>query len=137
MGFGNNDYQQQQSGYKGLERFDITVRVIECIDLMGDLFTSLRFSGINRDSSDVYKSFINAFFKVFHITAGMLSDKDLELIADIEASFMGDLTLTPDTSSRFLTHFEDYLHAMKKAGIYDPAIMKQFFNPAQAWEKSI
>lgn len=138
MGYrGSEDYSQQQVGYKGLERFDITIRVIECIDLMGDMFTTLRFTGINSDSQDVYKAFVNSFFKVFHITAGMLPEKEIELITEVESAFQGDLNLTPELASKFLSLFEDYLHAMKKAGIYDPTVVKQFWNPATAWEKSI
>jgi hypothetical protein len=133
----NQDYQQQQAGYKGLERFDITIRVIENIDLMGDLFTSLRFRGINAESERVWETFINAFFKLFHITASMLTQEEAKLVVDIETSFTMSLTLTPEASSRFLTHFEDYLFCLKKCGIYDPAVIKQFFNPASSWEKSV
>lgn len=66
MGFYDNN-QYQQAGFKAMERYDITLRVIECIDLMGDLFTTLRFGGINQDSKLVYESFINAFFSKFFI----------------------------------------------------------------------
>lgn len=131
------DNYQQQSGYKGLERFDITVRVIETIDLMGDLFTSLRFRGICQESQATWEGFINSFFKLFHITAGMMSEKELNLISEVETAFTENLDLTAATSSKFLALYEDYLAAMKKAGIYDPTVLKQIFNPATAWEKSV
>lgn len=137
MGYGEDNTKQQSVGFKGLERFDITVRVIETIDLMGDLFTSIRFNGINRESSEIWEQFINTFFKVFHITAGMLSKNDLPLITHVEESFSGILVLTPDTASKFLALFEEYLAAMNKAGIYDPAIIRNFYNPATAWERSV
>lgn len=65
MGYGDDNYKQQSAGFKGLERFDITVRVIETIDLMGDLFTALRFHGINSDSKTIWEQFINTFLKFF------------------------------------------------------------------------
>jgi len=135
MGYNNQEYQQ--AGYKGLERFDITIRVLECIDLMGDLFTNLRFRGITQDSQIIYESFINSFFKVFHITASMLSEKDLEIILSIESAFQADISLSADTAGKFLSLFEEYLHSMKNAGIYDPMVIKQAINPLSAWQDSI
>ncbi|AKB78641.1 hypothetical protein MSHOH_2158 [Methanosarcina horonobensis HB-1 = JCM 15518] len=136
MGFYDNN-QYQQAGFKAMERYDITLRVIECIDLMGDLFTTLRFGGINQDSKLVYESFINAFFKVFHITASMLTDKDIELITSIESAFTCDLSISPENASKFLKLYEDYLFAMKKAGIYDPMVIKKYLNPGDAWTDSV
>jgi hypothetical protein len=128
---------EQQAGYKSLERFDVTIRVIEVIDLMGDLFTSLRFRGINKQTEEIWESFISSFFKLYHITASMMTTKEEELIVDIETSFTMDLTLNTQVSSRFITHFEDYLYAMKKNNIYDPAVIRTYSNPAASWESSV
>lgn len=133
MGFDN---QYQQAGYKGLERFDITIRVIETIDLMGDLYVTLRKRGITVESNFIWEAFIGSFFKVFQITASMLKQEDIELIAAVENAFCGDIELTPETSGSFLAYFEEYLYAMKRAGIYDPTIIKHYQNPAAVWEKS-
>lgn len=133
--YGNNEYQQ--AGYKGLERYDITLRIIENIDLMGDLFTSLRFRGITQESQQIYEAFINSFFKVFHITASMMKEEDLELIANIEAAFQSDIKLSVEVAGYFLNLFEDYLHSMKNCGIYDPMVIKQIVNPLSAWQESI
>lgn len=134
-GYGDDYYQN--AGFKGLERYDITVRVISCIDLMGDLYAALRFTGINDSSHGIFVSFIREFFKTFHITAGLLKEDSIPLITDIETSFSGSLDLTPEIAGKFLTHFEDYLHALKEAGVYDPSVMKQIYNPAAAWERSV
>jgi hypothetical protein len=135
MSYDNNQYQQ--AGYKAMERYDITLRVIECIDLMGDLFTTLRFRGITPESSAVYEAFINSFFKIFHITASMLTEKELNLITSIEIAFTEDLSISPETSSKFLKLYEDYLFAMKKTGVYDPMVVRKFLNPGDAWTDSI
>lgn len=140
MGFnqhygGNDSYQQ--AGFKNMERFDITLRVIECIDLMGDLFTSLRFRGIAQESLQVYEAFINAFFKIFHITGSMMKEEDLELIASIDEAFSEKLELTSRTADKFISLFEEYLQAMKKAGVYDPLVVRQFINPLSAWQESL
>ncbi len=134
-----NQGKYQQVGIKGLERFDITVRVILTIDLMGDMFTALRFSGINPESEAIYQEFINNFFKLFHISSTLLKDsKDiLQLLAKIDEAFQGSLVLTSDTSSVFIDLFEDYLFALKDAGVYDPAVTRYYNDPARAWEGSI
>lgn len=134
---GYNDNQYQQAGYKAMERYDITLRVIECIDLMGDLYTSIRFRGISLESGNIYESFINSFFKIFHITASMLKEKDIETITAVEAALMSDVSISPDTVSKFLKLFEDYLFAMKNAGVYDPMVIRKFLNPADAWTDSV
>jgi hypothetical protein len=67
----------------------------------------------------------------------MLSEKDIPLIADIETSLKMDLSLTPETASRFLDHFENYISAMKEAGIYDPSVIRQMWNPDNSWERSV
>jgi len=121
-----------------MERFDITIRVISCVDLFGDLYAALRFTGMNQDSNTAYQQFIKEFFKVFHITAGLLNENAIPLITDIETSFkMDDISLNPITANTFMTHFEDYLFAMKEAGVYDPAVMHQMWNPDNSWEKSV
>jgi len=136
MGFGEGgDYQQ--AGFKAMERYDITIRIIDCIDLMGDLYTSVRFHGINEESTMIYEAFVNSFFKIFQITASMLSEKDIELITNVEATFSGDLDIKSERLGKFLNLFEDYLHAMKKSGIYDPMVYKNFQNPFSAWQESV
>lgn len=135
-GGGGNHYSQN-SGMKGLERYDITLRVINCVDSMGDLYTALRFGGINSGSNGVYMTFISEFFKLFHITASLLNESAITLVADIETSFAGDIDISPQTAGKFLTHFEDYLHALKEAGVYDPTVFRQMYHPGNAWERSI
>ena len=135
-GAGGNPYSQN-SGMKGLERYDITLRVINCVDSMGDLYTALRFGGINSGSHGAYVSFISEFFKLFHITASLLNESAIPLIADIETSFSEDIEISPQIAGKFLTHFEDYLHELQKAGVYDPTITRQMYHPGNAWERSI
>ena len=131
-----NNIQQgsyQQVGIKGLERYDITIRVIECIDLMGDFYTSTRFTGLTLDTQTIYVEFINAFFKVFHISATMLTEKSVDLVAKIEAAFQDDINLNIATANKFLSLFEDYLFELKTAGVYDPTVFKSVNNPTTSW----
>jgi hypothetical protein len=120
-----------------MERYDITLRVIECIDLMGDLYTSIRFRGISPESTGIYEAFVNSFFKIFHITASMLKEGDIDTITEVEEALMSDIFISPETVDKFLKLFESYLFAMKKAGIYDPMVVRKFINPADAWTDSV
>lgn len=104
---------------------------------MGDVFTSLRFRGITKESNSTYEAYINSFYKIFQITASMMSKEDLELLAKIEEAFQDDITLNVKNSGHFLYLFEEYLHALKKAGVYDPMVIKQFSSPYAKWQESV
>lgn len=134
---GGGDSYSQSSGLKGLERYDITLRVIQCVDHMGDLYTALRFGGINAGSQSAYATFVNEFFKLFHITASLLKEEAIPLVADIETSFCGDIDISPQNAGKFLSHFESYLYALKEAGVYDPTVVRNIYHPSTAWERSI
>ncbi|HIH73939.1 MAG TPA: hypothetical protein HA306_01160 [Methanosarcina sp.] len=139
----NQNSKYNNTGSKSLYRFDISMRVIEVIDLEGDLYTCLRFQGLSKATEDCYILFINSLFKLFYMTAILTTNA--ELLSHIEAAFhKEDISLyeqgpkgEPINANLFMNLFEDYLKQLKDDGIYDPTITKYFMNAYNAWEGSL
>lgn len=131
------------TGSKGVYRLDISIRVIEVIDLEGDLYTNLRFVGISKATEDCYTLFINSFFKLFYMTAILTTEP--ELLSHIEAAFhRPDISLDlhgdngePVNANLFMNLFEEYLKQLKNDGIYDPTITHYYASAYNSWEGSL
>ncbi|XHH53668.1 MAG: hypothetical protein [Methanosarcina spindle-shaped virus 1] len=136
-GGGGNPYSKN-SGMKGLERYDITLRVIDHIENSGELYAATRFTGISQETYFYYTHFVKEFYKLYESTGMLLNESAVELLADIGGSFAGPVQmLTPKRIDQFLIHSEDYVFELKEAGVYDPTITRQMYHPGNAWERSI
>lgn len=131
------DQQFQNIGNKGIYRSDISLRVLQVIENAGNLYTNLRFYGLESEYTvNSYILFFDGFFKLY-FAVGYFT-KDPGLLQTLEAGFKKtDVGLSVENANLYLDLFEEFVCQLKDAGIYDPTITHYYTDPQNAWEASI
>ncbi len=131
------DQKYDSASIKWLMRYEITMRVIQCIENEGNFYTSLRFNGMqSEDTYNYYVFFVDGFFKLYHEVG--LFTTNVKLLSDLEELFsVPDITLNNENANRFTNLFTEFIAQLKKDGIYDPIISYYFKNQESSWEKGV